>query len=166
MWGCYNLGEIVEREHKWPTSTVSAHCWLPSSNTPLCLPVSCRPVVSSLPTWWTCWGSSHVHDPCHRGRLNAWWPSSTASSAPSRHNSSRAPARPSWSWGPASSTPGQRVTLLLGWHNTCQNLPWQWMTIHIQVVFLMKNKTFHKWTVVHGHTSHISNQIYLSHTHG
>lgn len=67
---------------------------------------SFRRAASSRPTWWTCCVNSRVRGPCPRVRSSAWWPSSTASSAPFRHSSNRAHVRPSWSSAPASWTPG------------------------------------------------------------
>ena len=29
-------------------------------------------VMSSLPTWWTCWGNSPGQDPSHPRRLRGW----------------------------------------------------------------------------------------------
>lgn len=70
-----------------------------------------RRAMSSPPMWWTCWGSSLEHDPSRPKRLSAWSASSTASSAPSRCSSNRAPARPSWSCAHAFSMPGRLPTL-------------------------------------------------------
>lgn len=71
-----------------------------------------RHALSSPPTWWTCWGSSHARGPWLRGRLSAWWLSSTANSAQSRPSWSRALVKPSWSWGLASSMPGEQSVFL------------------------------------------------------
>ncbi len=65
-----------------------------------------RPAVSSLPMSWTCWGSSLAPGPCLRVRSSAWWPSSTASSAPFRHSSNRAPVKRSWYCAHAFWMPG------------------------------------------------------------
>ncbi len=66
-----------------------------------------RHVTSSLPTSWICWGSSLAHGPSPPKRSSAWSASSIANSAPSKCSLNRAPVKLSWSWGPASSMPGQ-----------------------------------------------------------